>query len=277
MKSLVRWSTTVALVGAAALGSILAGSTRVLALTPEQITQKLRSIPVFTLANSQGALIVSTPEGQSKTSVAGAFISQKQAQAYLENLKKQNPNLAKDVRVVPVSLAEVYQIDRAGQGKPNDLDFDFVPTKQQVDAAVALLKQSGQQVNQFTATPMFMLAEKKGNEVGYLVVERNKQKGIPVFFDKELAQSFLQQLQKQPNGAKGVQIQVVTLEGVMKEMQAAQKDPKRNEFLSQIEFVPSAESIQFLQSLRSQQRPAQQGQPRPSQPQQRPAPAQPKR
>ena len=40
MKSLIRWSATVGLVGTTIVGSLVGAGLRVLALTPEQIVQK---------------------------------------------------------------------------------------------------------------------------------------------------------------------------------------------------------------------------------------------
>jgi hypothetical protein len=51
--------------------------------------------------------------GQNKpTPVAGVFISQKDAQAFVERLKKEKPELGQTVQVVPVSLAEVYKLKK---------------------------------------------------------------------------------------------------------------------------------------------------------------------
>ena len=90
MKSLVSLSATIGLIGSTVLGALVAGGLQVLALTPEQIIQKLRPIPVFTIADAKGApLVASPPNGEKGGPVAGVFISQKDANAFLENLKEQ--------------------------------------------------------------------------------------------------------------------------------------------------------------------------------------------
>ena len=71
---------------------------------------------------------------------------------------------------MPVSLAEVYQLNKASQGKPNELDFAYVPTKQQVDSAVAVLKQNGQDVKQYNGTPLFVA--RAGKEKGFLTIQQ---------------------------------------------------------------------------------------------------------
>jgi Tic22-like family len=246
MKSLVRLSAAVGLVSSTVLGVLVAGGLQVLALTPEQIIQKLRPIPVFTIANAQGApLVASPPNGEKGGPVAGVFISQKDAVAFLENLKSKNPNLAKEVKVVPVSLAEVYQLNKANQGKPNELDFAYVPTKQQVDSAVAVLKQNGQDVKQYNGTPLFVA--RAGKDKGFLTIQQGNQAVIPMFFNKEELQGLLDRFkQQQPDLAGSVDIQVFPLEGVMEAMQK-QNDPQ----LDKIVLIPARESIEFVRSLQS--------------------------
>jgi hypothetical protein len=248
MKSLVRWSTTAALVGSTLAGSFVMSGLKAFALTPEQILAKLRPVPVFTIANSNGApLVASPPNGQKGSPVAGVFISQRDAQSFLETLKSKNPNLAKEVKVVPISLAEVYQLNQAGQGKPEKLDFAYVPTKQQLDSAVSLLKQGGQNVQQFNGTPLF--AARAGKEKGFLTISQGNQSVIPMFFNKEDLAPLLEQFKKQqPNLASSVDIQVFPLEGVMEAMKK-EKDPQ----LDKIVLVPSRESIEFVRSLQPQQ------------------------
>jgi nickel transport protein len=248
MKSLVRWSATVGLVGSVLAGTVLTGAMRVLALPQDQILQKLRTIPVFTIANSQGApLVASPPQGQKGQPVAGVFINQKDAQAFLESLKTNKPDLAKGVSVVPISLAEVYQLEVANKNKPDGLGFTFVPNKQQVDSAVAILKQSGQQVQQFNGTPIFVA--RGGKEKGYLTIQQNNQSVIPMFFKKEDLQMLLDKFkQQQPNLASTVEIQVLNLEGLIQVLQE-KNDPQ----LNQIVLVPSQESIDYVRSLSPQQ------------------------
>lgn len=244
MKSFVRRSVTAGLVGSALLGSVLAGAMQVLALPKEQILQKLRPIPVFTIANSQGAPLVASPrQGEKGQPVAGVFISQKDAQAFLDNLKTRNPELAKGVSVVPVSLAEIYQLGLDNKGKPDGLGFAFVPSQQQVASATSLLKQTGQQVQQFNGTPLFVA--RGGKEKGYLTIQQGNQAVIPMFFKKEELQTLLDQFKKQePSMASTIEIQVLNLEGLIQVLQE-KNDPQ----LNQIVLVPAQESIDYVRSL----------------------------
>ena len=244
MKSMIHWSTTLGLVGGAIMGSSVIGSMPVMALPQEQIVQKLGPVPVFTITDNKGApLVASVPNSKEKGSLAGVFINQKDALAFVEQLKTKNPQLAKTVRVVPVSLGEIYKLDQANQNKPNSLNVAYVPSKQQVTAALALLKQSGQKVNQFNGTPLFVA--KAGKEKGYLTIKQANQQVIPFFFNKEELQTMLERFKKQqPNLASTIEIQVVNLEGVLKTLQTG-----NDQQLNQIMLIPPRESIQFVRSL----------------------------
>lgn len=244
MKSLVRWGTALGLVGGAMIGASALGNTRVLALPQEQILQKLGPVPVFTITDNKGApLIASVPNSEKKGGLAGVFINQKDAQAFVAQLKTKNPQLAKTVRVVPVSLGEVYKLDQANQSKPNAVDVAYVPSKQQVDAALQLLQQNGQKVNKFNGTPLFVA--KAGKEKGYLTVKQANQQVIPFFFNKEELQSLLERFKKQqPSMASTIEIQVANLEGVLKTLQTS-----NDKQLNQIMLIPPRDSIEFVRSI----------------------------
>ncbi|MGQ9872048.1 Tic22 family protein [Leptodesmis sp.] len=256
MKSLVRWSATAGLVGATLVGTFLAGTLQVLALTQEQILQKLRPIPVFTIANSQGApLVASPPNGQKGNPVAGVFITQQDAQTFLDNLKNKNPEIVKNVRVVPVSLAEIYQLSVANKDKKEKLDFAFVPSRQQVDTAQTLLKQGGDK-NTFTGTPLFVA--RGGSEKGYLTIQQGNETVIPMFFKKEDLQNLMDRFKQQdPKVASTLEVQVLNLEGVI-EVMRTKNDPQ----LNQIVLIPPRESLEFIRSqMGNRQQPANQVKP----------------
>ncbi len=252
MKSLVRWSTAAGLVGSLVLGTVVAGASRALAIPQDQILQKLRPVPVFTIANGQGApLVASPPNGEKGRAVAGVFISRTDAQAFLENLKAKNPELAKGVQVVPISLAEVYKLNQDSKSKPDGLGFAYVPSQIQVNTALDLLKKSGQDVKQFGGTPLFVA--RGGKDKGYLTIEQGSADGkktsvIPMFFKKEDLQGLLEQFkQQQPTLAPTIEVQVLALEGLMQVLQT-KDDPQ----LNQIVLIPPRESLEFVRSQMQQ-------------------------
>jgi len=244
MKSLVRWSATLGLVGTTLLGSFFGGNLRALALTEQQVMEKLQTVPVFTVTDGEGSpLVASIPnQNNQNEAVAGVFISQRDAEAFVQRLKQEKPELGNQVRVVPVSLAEVYQLDQQSQNQPNGLDFAYIPVQQQVQSAQQLLGQG----QEFRGVPLFVA--KGGQEGGYLTIQQEGQSVIPFFFDKEQLQNLVNRFkEQQPNLASSVQIQVVPLEGIINTLQT-QDNPQ----LEQILLIPSQESLQFLRQSSSQ-------------------------
>jgi nickel transport protein len=240
MKSLLRWGATLGLVGSALLGSWFYPNLRSLALPEKQVIQTLQQVPVFTIANQQGAPLVASRDNQKQA--AGVFISRQDAQTFLKRLKKEKPELAKQVRVVPVSLGEVYKLDKANESKKGAPDFTYVPEQEQVKSAVSLLRQQGQQVKQFQGVPLFVA--KGGQEQGYLTLQQGEQKIVPFYFEKEQIQQMIKRFKQQkPDLASNVQIKVVPLRGVLQKLQTS-----NNKQLRQIRLVPSQEALEYIRS-----------------------------
>lgn len=243
MKSFVRWSATLGLVGTTLLGSLFGGNLRAQALTEQQVIEKLQAVPVFTVTDGEGSpLVASIPnQNNQNAAVAGVFISQRDAEAFVARLKREKPELGNQVRVVPVSLAEVYQLDQQSQNQPNGLDFAYIPVQQQVQSAQQLLGQG----QEFRGVPLFVA--RGGQEGGYLTIQQQGQPVIPFFFDKEQLQNLVNRFkEQQPNLASSVQIQVVPLEGIINTLET-QDNPQ----LQQILLIPSQESLEFLRQSSS--------------------------
>lgn len=272
MKSLIRWSAALSLAGSIVLGSLLANSTRVLALTEEQVTERLRTVPVFTLANSEGAPLVATPtEGENQAPVAGVFISRVDAEKFLSDLKQRDPQAATDIQVVPVSLAEIYTMAQRGRDQENRLTFAFIPEEQQVQQAQTILQQSGQEAQNFEGVPLFLA--RTGEEGSYLTIKQGDREVIPMFFTRDELQRMLDRLKEvEPDLASSVNVQVVNLEGLIQTLQTSD-----NQDLNQILLVPPQASLEFVRSLQqSPQGQQNQAQPSQGQPQNQAQPAQPR-
>ncbi|MEG4170363.1 MULTISPECIES: Tic22 family protein [unclassified Microcoleus] len=224
-----------------------AGNLKALALSNAQIDEKLRSVPVFTTTDATGALLItSVPkkgEGQSgNDSVAQIFISQQDARAFVEQLKTRNPQLAASVRVLPVSLGEIYQLSQANKGKPDEVKFTYVPAPQQVESAKTVLRQNGQQVNEYSGVPLFVA--RGGPDNGYLTIQRDQQEVIPLFFNREELQGIVDRFQQQqPNLTATIKIEVVNLDSLLEGLRTG-NDP----FFNQLILVPPRESLDVVRS-----------------------------
>lgn len=253
MKSFIRWSATLGLLGSTMLTAWLGQGLRALALPQEEIVKTLQPVPVFTIADEQGAPLVAV--GKDEKKVTGVFISQQDAQRFFQQLQQQNPDLAKKVKVQPVSLGEVFKLAQANGDKPEGLNFAYVPTNDEVETAKQVMSQNGQQYQ--GGVPLFVA--KGGEDQGYLTVQQNNEARIPFFFEKEQLQAMLERFKKEkPDLASTVKIEVVPLESMIATMQ--QSD---DEMLSKIVLVPSQEALQFIRTSVQ----GQQGQPAPTTPQ----------
>lgn len=248
MKSLVRLGAVLGIVTSAWLTPAMTGIMSALALPEQQVLEKLRPVPVFTITDAQGAPLIASVSGNGdqQSSVAGVFISQKDAQAFIDKLKAKNPQLGASVRVLPVSLGEVYKMSQASKGKPQQVQFAYVPTTQQVESAKTVLQQTGQKTNEFNGVPLFLA--RGGTDQGYLTIQQGQEQAVPLFFNKEDLQALLERLkQQQPNVASSVKIEVVALEGVLDALQK-ENDP----FLTKLVLIPSRESLEYIRSVQGQ-------------------------
>jgi hypothetical protein len=236
IKSLARWGATLGLAGSALLGTFLATDLPVWALSEQEIRERLQSVPVFTLTDEQGSPLVAT-EGEN--SVAGAFISQDDAEAFLNNLKQDNPDIGARVQVVPVSLSDIYQFNNDSAEQREAVTFAYVPMEEQVQHAVSIIRSENPNTNpeNFRGVPLFV--PRSAEQDGYLTIEIEGQRYVPFFFEEEHL--------KQQVGDIPVDVEVVTLEGIIQAFQADNSEAE--EFLKQILLVPSRESLQFLQSV----------------------------
>lgn len=246
MKSFVSKSATIGLISGTVLASLLGQGMKVLALPEGEIMKVLQQVPVFTVADAQGApLIAVTKNEQGKeVRVTGVFISEQDAQQFFQKLQKDKPDVANKVKVRPVSLGEVYKLAAANANKPDALSFAYVPIAGEVESAKKILVENGKQYQ--GGVPLFVA--RGGKEQGYLTIQENNQPVIPFFFEKQQLQAMIERFKKEkPDVASTIKIEVVPLEGVMETMQQS-----NDQMLTKIRLIPSEETIKFLQSQQQQ-------------------------
>ncbi|SKB12048.1 Tic22-like [Planktothrix sp. PCC 11201] len=261
IRSIVRLGAVLGVVGGTFLLSpdsglrvfnfIPVGTEPAYAIPESQILEKLRSIPVFTITDTQGAPLVATvPQGDKKAAVAGVFISRTDAVAFVDRLKSRDPKLASTIQVTTVSLGEVYRMSQQGQGSAEEVQFAYVPVQKQVDLAKTVLKENGQTVSDFNGVPLFIA--KGGPDNGYLTIQNGNEQVIPMFFYKEDLQSMLTQFKsQQPDLISNVKIDVVNLEGLL---DALKKD--NDQFLNRVVLIPPRETLEYLQKNQPSPAPA---------------------
>ncbi|WP_416670420.1 Tic22 family protein [Egbenema bharatensis] len=261
MKSFIRWSAMLTLVGSVLFGSLFGAGTRAFALPDDQVMERLDTVPVFTLVDGSGSLVVATfSEQEDAPPVATVFISHQGAENFLRNMQTSNPEIAEGVRIAPISLGRVYEIALAGQEEENPLQVAFIPVRQEVDAALAILEEDGQTVEEFPGVPLFVAKSGEGENEAILTIRRGEEEVIPMYFSEADIQAAIAELrQSQPDLADTVRVEVVPLGRLIENLRTSD-----NPELNQIYLVPPRESLEFIRSL--QERAAEQQQ------QQTPAP-----
>lgn len=217
--------------------STMLAAVPILALSRQEVIDRLESVPVFTLTDAEGAPLISTTEGQ--RSVTGVFLSQAEAQAFLARLRSENPQLP-PLQVRPVSLATVYETAKQSQ---DELQFSLIPDPEQVALARQVPQQNGQDSNSFQGVPLFVArAEEDG---GYLTINQDGQEIIPLFFERETLTSLLDRLQQsRPDLAAQITIEVLTLENLIQVLETS-----NNATLNQLVLIPPAESVEAVRSF----------------------------
>jgi Tic22-like family len=210
------------------------------ALPESQIVEKLRETLVFTITNQAGEPL--TASDDKKNNYAGGYMSQKEAQAFLQEIQKKDPNLAKQLQIRPTVLSALYN---AQYNKPADrkLDIVYVPSQQQAKAALAIQQKTNRNIKNFSGVPLFVITG--GKPPAYIKFNVNGKKVIPLFFDQEQVTPFVNVFKKdRPELAATAEIQVITLEGLITTLRNKNKD----DLTSQIMLYPSREAIDYTRN-----------------------------
>ena len=251
MKStIIRWGATLGILGAIATTGL--GQLKAWALSTQQIIQKLNPVPVFTIANDQGAPIplgILNNENQ-EYNFMGIFISPQDAKNTLGKLQNQNPNLANKLQVVPVNLGKVYEFEQKRQEQGNDIKIQYLPSQEAINSAQEIMEQKGKKYQ--GGVPLFVATDQEKQQhlpLLQLTIEKESEKytqtKIPLFFEKKELDAIVDQLKEQnPNLANTVNIDVVILEAVIDTL-----ENNDSPILDRYVLMPSSESIEVVQQM----------------------------
>lgn len=220
------------------VGSAIVTSTAVQAVSDAQIIEKLKNIPVFTLTDKNGAPLTAAVNGDPKKgNYAGVYFSLKDAQIFLQQLTREKPDLAKQLQTQAVPLSEMYKLQVSKK-----IDIAFVPSAQQVKTALTLAQQTNSSLKKFDGVPLFI--GRAGNPKGYITIDQDKKKVIPLFFDREQLQPYMDKFKKDnPRLASTAEIQVITLESFLDTLRT-----KNDPLYDKVIVVPSREGLEFIRS-----------------------------
>jgi hypothetical protein len=254
IKSLVRVGINLGLI-ASTLGITLSHSHTVFALPPQEIKGKLDAVPVYLITNDQGtplSRMISSQDGKQERAVTDVYMSRQEALNFVQKFRQirgkdkdpKNQEMLKKLQVTTVPLGLIYQKQQQQQNQPSQLLFSFNPVSQEMTGAAQLMKASGQPVEQLKSVPIFMVIS--GKDKSHITIQVGGEKPqtiIPLFFSKQDAQNLLTRVKgKFPQAY----IQVVGVDGLINTL-----TQKNDDWLKQLVLIPSPESRQHLNSLRS--------------------------
>lgn len=241
-KRLMRWVMSMGLVGSTLLSAIAPA----LALTPAEIEERLEAIPVFTVTDENGAPLVARVENQL---FAGVFIDPNDADAFRQRVLAGNGNFNGEVQVIPVSMKEIYTIERQrmlaaqnGGASEDDVDFVYIPDQREVELAQTLLPAD----RELQGVPLFAVRvndpANAANSVYLTLEQENGEPIVPFYFSKQQADALAERYRESsdlPANSNQVTIEVSTLELIL-----ANWERSNQPGLQQIFLVPSSEALQ---------------------------------
>jgi hypothetical protein len=218
MKLFHRCSSTISLLGTTILGGALIATSPAQAIPEAQVIAKLQTIPVYVITDDKGTIVEARVNAQGKTPApvsTGVFFSDRDAQSFIDkNLKPQQPDLSKVVKVTPVSLGEIYRRQQANKNKPQELNYVYIPTAEQSSAALTILNRNGKKMTQINGLPVFIATIKsKAGQEEYLTFQRENREVVPIFFSEIALRSAIKKVY--PNLANKSNVQVVELNDLL--------------------------------------------------------------
>lgn len=247
----VRWGIALGLASSTILGTIGGVARQAIALTQEQIVEKLRVVPMFAVANNEGVPIVTAARADNgeRANFIRLFVSPADAEQFLQRLQSDDPDLGSNIRVAPWSLAQVYAMS---QDPPEDLSVQLVPDREEVEAARALLRQNDRPQETLQGIPLFLVTAGEGDRRSYVTIQQDNETSIPFFFDKAQAETAAQRFaEQQADLADTVRIEVVDLGEAISTLAR-----RNDEWLTDVTMIPSLEAQAFVRELLQRQQSA---------------------
>jgi len=141
--------------------------------TASRFCSKLLPIPVFTVTNDDGSPIVTSVElsDGSTQEIGGVFMNPNDAQSFVTSLQENQPELEGLVQVSVLTLAEIYEADRANHiAHQEPMEFAYVPSRQQLEQVRAVYAERDINVDGFDGVPLFFATSRADG--GYLTIEQ---------------------------------------------------------------------------------------------------------
>jgi hypothetical protein len=236
--------------GALGLLGSLAHHGPVLALSEEQVVEKLNQVPIFTIIDQKGNPLIVTLKDKDKKdqSILPFFMDQKSVQDAYGNLQKEN-KAVKESQIGVLPLGQAFKVIREEQKKKeNKLQFQFLTDPKTIGYALDLFKKTDTKATSFPGIPVFyaMGSDEKTKAKGFVTFEKDGKQYVPLFFDQADIERNLNDLKRsKPDLAKQMTIEVAPLDSVINSMLEGKNDDQ----LKSLTFIPSLTAVQYVQTL----------------------------
>lgn len=213
-----------------------------LAMTQEEIINKLQTVPVFLIVNSDGQPLTAAAtveeNGGTEVKIPVVFTDVDTAEDFLAQAQEQD----QEARVVLVDLGTLFQEVETPDDAPPPLLY--LPDEQELAEATEIR-------SDFQGVPLFLA--RQGEDGPYLSITMNGESSLPVFFSRDDLQILLDRYrQDNPDDSAAISVEVLSLEWLIAAM-ASNQDPELDAQLGQIQLFPSTEMTEYIQGLQSQQ------------------------
>lgn len=217
-------------------GSALMVSDPALALSEQQILEKLERVPVFLIVNGEGqSLTASVPTEAEEVEVPIVFLNSVEAENFLERAETEGSEIAANAQIAILPLRDVYAEASTQLDSPNSLVY--IPSVNSVQQASQIAEQEIQGV------PLYAAVDLERDQ--YLLTGENT---LPMFFSLSDLQSQVSALvESNPDIQDAIGVEVTTLETILGNMAA--DNPDIDQLLELVQFVPSSQTMQYLQTL----------------------------
>jgi hypothetical protein len=251
----MKYTHSLRLIALGILGSfVIAPHSMVMAMTKQQVLQKLSAVPVFSIISkdTQQPLVVTATDEKTKKSanIVNFFLNPDEAKKFMERLQTDNKDVANKSEVRVSSLALAYAAFQEQQ-KDKKVEIAVLPDANSLKQASEILKKNKQDPSKFSGIPLFFPAQKKDTKIAPLSLQVPGEKGAkqsitPMYLSYDLVSQQLEDAKKKSPEIKDAYVEMTTLGQLVDILE------KNDDSLSQsIQLVPSAESLKVVSSYKA--------------------------
>jgi hypothetical protein len=218
----------------------------VFALSEQQLLEKLKFVPIFTIVDQKGNPLLLSVKSQKDVGFLNFYLDADLAQQTMKAFQAQNPQQAKNYRIGVINLSQAYQAAITERKKNNTkVRFQFLSSSKDVQTATELAKKQDPKFkDNFAGVPVFFVVG--GEKKGILTINKDGKEILPMFFSEADLQNDLNQLRLRRNDLpKSLSVQVATLDSVVGTMLSGKNDADS----AKITFFPSRSALTYVQTL----------------------------